>query len=182
MNFDQPDELRDIREAVAALCSKFPGEYWRGLEPDTYPTEFVEALTEGGWLAALGLEPHGDGLELLFARSCIAVDSAAAGIGRPIDSPCLSFRDLEVVRHESQRARALGFGGKACIHPAQVAVVNAAFTPSAEQVEWAESTLAALADAEREGRGAVALAGTMIDEPVAARARGILARARRDGG
>ena len=59
MNFDQADELRDIREAVAALCSKFPGEYWRGLEPDTYPTEFVEALTEGGWLAALVPERYG---------------------------------------------------------------------------------------------------------------------------
>jgi citrate lyase beta subunit len=132
--------------------------------------------------AALGLEPYGDGLELLLARSSIAVDSAAAGIGRPIDSPCLDFRDLDVVRHEAERARSLGFAGKACIHPAQVAAVNAAFTPSAEQVEWAESTLAALAEAEREGRGAVALAGTMIDEPVAARARGILARTRRDGG
>ena len=131
---------------------------------------------------ALGLEPYGDGLELLFARSSIAVDSAAAGIGRPIDSPCLDFRDLERVRREAERARSLGFAGKACIHPAQVAEVNAAFTPSAEQVEWAESTLAALAEAEREGRGAVALAGTMIDEPVAAQARGILARTRRDGG
>jgi citrate lyase beta subunit len=132
--------------------------------------------------AALGLEPYGDGLELLFARSSVAVDSAAAGIGRPFDSPCLDFRDLDVVRHEAERARSLGFAGKACIHPAQVATVNSAFTPSAEQVEWAESTLEVLAEAEREGRGAVALAGTMIDEPVAARARGILARTRRDGG
>ena len=131
---------------------------------------------------ALGLEPYGDGVELLFARSSIAVDSAAAGIQRPIDSPCLDFRDLDAVRREAERARSLGFAGKACIHPAQVAEVNAAFTPSAEQVEWAESTLAALAEAEREGRGAVALAGTMIDEPVAAQARGILARTRRDGG
>ena len=131
---------------------------------------------------ALGLEPYGDGLELLFARSSIVVDSAAAGIQRPFDSPCLDFRDLDVVRHEAERARSLGFAGKTCIHPAQVAAVNAAFTPSAEQVEWAESTLAALAEAEREGRGAVALAGNMIDEPVAAQARGILARTRRDGG
>ena len=46
VNFDQPDELRDIREAVAALCAGFPGDYWRGLEPDAYPNEFVEALTE----------------------------------------------------------------------------------------------------------------------------------------
>jgi DNA-binding MarR family transcriptional regulator len=62
-----------------------------------------------------------------------------------------------------------------------VLALNAGFAPSAEQVEWAERTLAALAEGEREGRGAVALAGTMIDEPVAARARGILARTRREG-
>jgi citrate lyase subunit beta / citryl-CoA lyase len=130
--------------------------------------------------AALGLEPYGNGLELLFARSSLAVDSAAAGIQRPFDSPCLDFREVETVRRESVFARSLGFAGKACIHPAQVAEVNAAFAPSAEQVEWAERTLAALAEGEREGRGAVALAGTMIDEPVAARARGILARTRRE--
>lgn len=130
--------------------------------------------------AELGLEARDDGLELLFARSSLAVDSAAAGIQRPIDSPCVDFRDLDRVRRESELARSLGFAGKACIHPAQAAVVNEAFTPSPEQVEWAQLTLDALAEGEREGRGAVALAGTMIDEPVAARARGILARSRRD--
>ncbi len=43
----------DIRAAVAELCSRFPGEYWRGLEPDGYPEEFVAALTAGGWLSVL---------------------------------------------------------------------------------------------------------------------------------
>jgi acyl-CoA dehydrogenase len=79
VNFDQPDELRDIREAVAALCSKFPGEYWRGLEPDTYPTEFVEALTEGGWLAALVPERYG-GSGLGIAAAAVIMEEV---FGRP---------------------------------------------------------------------------------------------------
>ena len=67
MDFAVPEELNEIRTAVRELCDRFPGEYWRGLEPDRYPEEFVAALTENGWLAALipeeyggaGLEPHG---------------------------------------------------------------------------------------------------------------------------
>ena len=53
MDFALSEDLQDIRVAVRELCGGFPGEYWRGLEPDTYPDEFVAALTEHGWLAAL---------------------------------------------------------------------------------------------------------------------------------
>jgi acyl-CoA dehydrogenase len=59
MRFDLPAELLEIRAAVRELCARFPGEYWRGLEPDRYPTEFVTALTESGWLAALVPEEYG---------------------------------------------------------------------------------------------------------------------------
>ena len=45
MDFAQPEELKEIRAAVRELCARFPGEYWRGLEPDRYPEEFVAALT-----------------------------------------------------------------------------------------------------------------------------------------
>ena len=53
MTASTPDELREIRRAVRELCDRFPGEYWRSLEPDRYPEEFVQALTDHGWLAAL---------------------------------------------------------------------------------------------------------------------------------
>jgi acyl-CoA dehydrogenase len=53
VDFTIPDELQEIRSAVRELCNRFPGEYWRALEPDRYPEEFVRALTENGWLAAL---------------------------------------------------------------------------------------------------------------------------------
>ena len=79
MNFAQPPELAEIRAAVRELCSGFPGEYWRGLEPDRYPEEFVAALTEAGWLAALIPEELGGaGLELT-AASVILEEINAAG-------------------------------------------------------------------------------------------------------
>jgi acyl-CoA dehydrogenase len=53
MDFALGEELEDIRGAVRDLCADFDGAYWRGLEPDRYPDEFVNALTEHGWLAAL---------------------------------------------------------------------------------------------------------------------------------
>src|SRR6185437_3291165 len=61
-------ELDEIRTAVRELCTGFPGEYWRALEPDRYPEEFVAALTEHGWLAALIPEEYGGaGLSLTAA-------------------------------------------------------------------------------------------------------------------
>ncbi len=58
-DFSQPEEYREIRAAVGELCSRFPGDFWRGLEPDVYTEEFVQALTEHGWLAALIPEDSG---------------------------------------------------------------------------------------------------------------------------
>jgi acyl-CoA dehydrogenase len=79
MEFSLPDELKDIRSAVRSLCEGFPGSYWRGLEPDTYPEEFVKALTEHGWLGALIPETYGGaGLNVLEA-SVILEEICASG-------------------------------------------------------------------------------------------------------
>jgi acyl-CoA dehydrogenase len=79
MSFQEPEDVRPIREAVRALCDTFPGEYWRGLEPDRYPTEFVTALTEAGWLAALIPEQYGgSGLPIGIA-SVILEEICASG-------------------------------------------------------------------------------------------------------
>ena len=79
MNFEQPSELAEIRSAVRELCADFPGEYWRALEPDRYPEEFVGALTEAGWLAALVPEQYGGAGLGLTAASAILEEINASG-------------------------------------------------------------------------------------------------------
>jgi citrate lyase beta subunit len=125
--------------------------------------------------AELGLEARPDGLELLHARSTLVVDSAAAGIRSPIDVVFLDTRDADGLERETRLARSLGFGGKACIHPAQVPVVNGVFAPSEDELAWAESVLDAYENGVREGRGAVSLAGEMVDVAVVERARRLIA-------
>ena len=79
MNFEQPSELAEIRSAVRELCAAFPGEYWRALEPDRYPEEFVGALTDAGWLAALVPEEYGGAGLGLTAASAILEEINASG-------------------------------------------------------------------------------------------------------
>jgi alkylation response protein AidB-like acyl-CoA dehydrogenase len=77
------DEFADIRTSVRALCAKFPGEYWRGLDRErAYPTEFVGALTEAGYLAALIPEEYGgSGLNLGAAAAILEEVHASGGNG-----------------------------------------------------------------------------------------------------
>ena len=79
MDFAPPEELAGIRAAVRELCAGFPGEYWRSLEPDTYPKEFVRTLTEQGWLAALIPEEYGGAGLSLTAASAILEEINASG-------------------------------------------------------------------------------------------------------
>jgi acyl-CoA dehydrogenase len=79
MDFSLAAELGEIRAAVRSLCERFPGEYWRALEPDRYPDEFVEALTRDGWLAALIPEEYGGAGLGLTAASVILEEINASG-------------------------------------------------------------------------------------------------------
>ncbi|MFN0155020.1 MAG: HpcH/HpaI aldolase/citrate lyase family protein [Gaiella sp.] len=131
----------------------------------------------------LGLEPLPGGEHLLFARSKLAMDSVAAGLRGPIDQVWVDTRDSEGLKADAFRARALGFRGKACIHPAQVEPINSVFRPSERELEQAQRVVAAYDAAEADGRGAVALDGELIDYPIVKRARQLLAAAERsDGG
>src|SRR5262245_36613743 len=79
MDFAVSAELEEICAAVAGVCAGFPGEYWRALEPDGYPTEFVEALTRGGWLGALIPEEYGGAGLSLSAAAVILEEVNASG-------------------------------------------------------------------------------------------------------
>jgi citrate lyase beta subunit len=140
----------------------------------------VEALALGAvdLGVELALEPREDGLEILYARSTLVVDSAAAGIRAPFDVVRLDWHDEGRLEAECRLARSLGFGGKLCIHPSQLPVVNRVFAPAADDVAWARRVLEAYDEGLSTGRGAVALEGQMIDLPVVERARRILAESK----
>ena len=136
-------------------------------------------LGEADLAADLGVTVGPDGLELLCVRTTAVVASRAAGITAPIAAVSTDFRDLERYRRDSEAQRRLGFRGRACIHPAQIAVAHEVFTPSADEVARARAVLAAFDDALGRGDGAVtAPDGSMLDEAVARTARDILALAR----
>lgn len=124
--------------------------------------------------AELRLEPRRDGHELLLARSKLVLDSALAGIRAPFDGVHPALSDDLGLREQALLARSLGLRGKGCVHPRQVALVNRAFAPRLDELEWARRVLAALDQGAREGRGAVAVDGEMVDAPVAARARALI--------
>jgi citrate lyase subunit beta/citryl-CoA lyase len=109
--------------------------------------------------------------ELDPVRLQIVLESRLAGLVPPIDGVTTSWTDPAVFNVAVGRAKALGFGGKLCIHPAQVSPVNNAFLPTVEEREWARRVLEAAASG---GGGAVALDGKMIDAPVIRRAELIL--------
>jgi hypothetical protein len=90
--------------------------------------------------------------------------------------------DEASLAHDAERGRRFGFAGKLCIHPKQLAVTNRAFSPSGEEVAWAEALLAAEAGRPAAERGAFSFRGAMIDRPVLERARQILALAHKSGG
>jgi alkylation response protein AidB-like acyl-CoA dehydrogenase len=105
MDFEIPDQVRDIREAVRALCADFPGSYWRSLEPDRYPTEFVQALTDHGWLAALIPEEFGGSGLGIGAASVILEEICASG-GNAGACHAQMYTMGTLLRHGSERQKA----------------------------------------------------------------------------
>jgi len=127
----------------------------------------------------LGLEPRDDGHEILFARSSLVVDSAAAGLRGPIDRVWVDVRDPDGLTRDCVVGRSLGFRGKALVHPDQIAPTHEAFAPSADELRRAREIVAAYERAEADGQGVVALDGEMIDAPVVQRAREVLSDEKR---
>lgn len=113
---------------------------------------------------------------LLLARLQMVLASRVAGLAAPIDGVTLAIEDEAAVEADARRAVSLGFSGKLCIHPRQVAPVLRGFAPSAAEVEWAARVVAA------DRGGAAMVDGAMIDPPVRMRAEQILRRTgRKDG-
>ncbi len=122
----------------------------------------------------MGIVLTDEGRELFYARSQLAVASRAAGIEGPIDTVNIDLKDEARLRKDCQLARQLGFSGKLVIHPAQIAPVNEAFSPTPAEIEYAARVVRAFDKAEAAGVAAVQLDGKFIDYPVAAWARRVL--------
>ena len=105
MDLRTDENHADLREAVAALCADFPGSYWQGLEPDGYPTEFVETLTNNGWLSMLIPEEYGGGGASLTEASIVLEEISASG-GNPSACHAQMYVMGTLLRHGSAEQKA----------------------------------------------------------------------------
>ena len=148
--------------------------FWNALAVARAP--FVDCLIFGSIDLQLDLGISGDGHELDHFRSQLVLISRLGGINSPVDGICAAIHDAERLRTETLSARRFGFGGKLCIHPKQVSVINQSFLPSPEEVTWARRVIDAASAA---GGAALALDGAMVDRPIIARAEAILKQSER---
>ncbi len=132
------------------------------------------AFGAGDYTLDLGMRWSRDELELLPARSAVVMASRAAGIEPPIDTVWADLRDAEGFVRSADHAAALGFQGKMCIHPDQIAPANAAFSPSEAALAQARRVVAAFEEAEANGLASIQLDGQFIDYPIVQRARRIV--------
>jgi (S)-citramalyl-CoA lyase len=137
----------------------------------------IKSLLFGGVDMAAELGAAMDFTSMLYARSRVVHAAASCGLDA-IDVPWLDLEDGDGLREECRRVHALGFTGKATIHPKQLAVVNAVFTPDAERIAWARRVIEAF---EHAPDGLVVLDGKLVEIPVVRSASRTLAIARATG-
>ena len=142
----------------------------------------LEAIIFGGedYAASLGAVRTKEAIELLYARQA-TVTACAANDLQAIDIVFIDFKDPEGLRAEAEQGAGFGFSGKQIIHPNQVSVVQEAFTPSDDAIEYARRIVESFESSQKEGKGAYALDGKMIDMPLLKNAQKVLARARAAG-
>ncbi|MEA3157304.1 MAG: citrate lyase subunit beta / citryl-CoA lyase [Betaproteobacteria bacterium] len=136
----------------------------------------VQRLVFGSIDFQLDLGISGDREELLYFRSGIVLASKLAGVQPPVDGVTVDIENVERVRDDALYAKRLGFGGKLCIHPKQIAPVNECFNPSSDEITWAQRVVDAAGAAKG---GAVQVDGKMVDRPVLIKAQEILLEAAR---
>jgi citrate lyase beta subunit len=173
-----PESVRAVDRSLRILAIvETPQGLREAYETASEPHVHALFLGSADLSAALRLEERVDGLELSYARTKLVVDSAAAGVRPPVDGPQINVHDLNRLGADACLARMLGFGGKICVHPKQVQVVNRCFAPSEDDIAWAARVVDAYRNAETEGMGVLTVDGMMIDRPVVERARDVLREA-----
>ena len=173
--------LANVAAAVGPTCALLP------LIESVAGLDAVDALAAGSQVLRLvfghldfqadaGLACGLDEFELVPVRLALVLASRRAGLATPVDGISPGTHDTAQLGLDTARSRRGGFGGKLCIHPAQAAVVNAAFAPSPQEIDWARRVQAAFAAA---GGGVFSLDGRMVDAPVLRLAQRTLAQATR---
>ncbi len=197
INLPKPQSPQEIRDAVASF-EKI--EHARGLQPKARLLLNIESPLAlriafdlaGAHARVAGLQLGlGDLFEpLAIARGDVAAVHAAMFATRmaageagtfAYDAAFADIADMQGFRAEARRARDLGFLGKSCIHPSQIAVANEVFCPTAAEIAHAQKVVAAVAAAEVKGLGAYVIDGKMVDGPFLTRAAAVVAEARRLG-
>ncbi len=142
----------------------------------------LDGIIFGGedFAASIGATRTEEATELLYARQAVVTACAAYGL-QAIDIVTIDFKDIERVRREAEFGAGLGFSGKQVIHPNQVGPVQEAFTPSDETIAHAKRLVEAFESYQKEGKGAFALDGQMIDMPLVKNAQKVLERAKAAG-
>ncbi len=156
--------VRDLARAAAAL----PSGRVRRL-----------AFGAGDYTTDLGITWTLAEDELTPARSEMVLASRAAGLEPPIDTVFIELREAEAFKATCARGVVLGFQGRLCIHPDQVAIANTAYSPTREEIIRAEKIVAAFADSEAQGLASIQVDGRFVDYPIVQRAERILAIAER---
>jgi citrate lyase beta subunit len=127
----------------------------------------------------LGLTLTESGLELLYSRSRIATLARAANVEGIYDSVFPDLENTSALRRQAESVKNMGFTGQLAIHPSQLEIINAVYSPSQQEIEWATRVLQAADSSERNVQGVFMLDGQMIDRPVIEQARRLYEVARR---
>lgn len=125
----------------------------------------------------LPIRREAEAVDMIYARSAIATAAAAAHV-QAVDGVWVDMNDAEGLRRFARQARRLGMSGISIIHPNQIDDANAAFTPSKEDIAYAQEVLAAFDAARARGEGAIAFRGQLLDFPIVDRARQTVALAK----
>eukprot|EP00914_Ancora_sagittata_P015440 GHVO01030516.1.p1 GENE.GHVO01030516.1~~GHVO01030516.1.p1 ORF type:complete len:250 (+),score=31.70 GHVO01030516.1:43-792(+) len=123
--------------------------------------------------ADIGASRTADAKELIYARQHMVTIAKAFSL-HAIDLVHIDFKDLDALREQSLEGARMGYTGKQVIHPSQIPVVQEAFKPSTEKIEWATSMIKAFEEHQESGKGAFTFRGSMIDMPSVLQARNIV--------
>jgi citrate lyase subunit beta/citryl-CoA lyase len=135
----------------------------------------LSALAFGAedYITDIGGRRTPEGLEVMYARSRVLLAARVAGL-QALDQVVVNIREDEAFRADAEFGRHLGYTGKMCIVPRQVAMANQIFSPSADEIDRSRRLVEAYEAAQAAGRGAIDFEGSMVDEPLLKRARAIL--------